>query len=393
MLAASAAAEAMPPPARWASEPFPRPAGEWLAEWEGYQGDYQAVLRILRRLLLATPPGQLAAKFGVRFGHDLVDIAGFDGGLAALGFHQFVANIKQDGGTTLFRRAGEPSAALIEFQPDVREHSGELFSLFGVDASGFITLQRFIDGVLQLRDADQREEGAQEEAEPPASAYAAPQLAATPAAEPVAAEREAGAARSQSRAAQLSPVRSATGGGGPDDSLTSAWADAESYVERLAALEQQVEQHESQGALSPSQAWDVRGGARVAAGAGGIHAGSRRLQSAESANRRRAQGFARPGAQSDSDFESLVSTPAGRPAWLASEPGLHHGLHRCARSWGPGQDGDWRSHSQPSELVELVIQAAEVPKLGRPVSILADQSPLSDRPRRSPTTLPPTPLL
>ena len=135
MLAAYAAAEAMPPPARWASEPFPRPAGEWLAEWEGYQGDYQAVLRILRRLLLATPPGQLAAKFGVRFGHDLVDIAGFDGGLAALGFHQFVANIKQDGGTTLFRRAGEPSAALIEFQPDVREHSGELFSLFGVDAS------------------------------------------------------------------------------------------------------------------------------------------------------------------------------------------------------------------------------------------------------------------
>ena len=305
MLAAYAAAEAMPPPARWASEPFPRPAGEWLAEWEGYQGDYQAVLRILRRLLLATPPGQLAQKFGVRFGHDLVDIAGFDGGLAALGFHQFVANIKQDGVTTLFRRAGEPSAALIEFQPDVREHSGELFSLFGVDASGFITMQRFIDGVLQLRDADQREEGAQEEAEPPASAYAA-----TPAAEPVTAEREAAAAPSQSRAAQLSPVRSATGGGGPDDSLTSAWADAESYVERLAALEQQVQQHEGQGAISPSQR---PAPARVAAGAGGIHAGSRRLQSAESANRRRAQGFARPGAQSDSDFESLVRHPGRSP--------------------------------------------------------------------------------
>ena len=83
------------------TRPAPEPSSEWVDPDEAGP------------LLLATPPGQLAQKFGVRFGHDLVDIAGFDGGLAALGFHQFVANIKQDGGTTLFRRAGEPSAALI----------------------------------------------------------------------------------------------------------------------------------------------------------------------------------------------------------------------------------------------------------------------------------------
>ncbi len=54
-----------PPPDRWTAPPFPRPASDWWAEWESHQGDFTDVLKILRRLLLATLPGEVAAKFGV----------------------------------------------------------------------------------------------------------------------------------------------------------------------------------------------------------------------------------------------------------------------------------------------------------------------------------------
>ena len=60
------------PPERWTSPPFPRPASEWWAEWESQQGDFTDVLKILRRLLLATRPSEIAAKFGVPDAHALL---------------------------------------------------------------------------------------------------------------------------------------------------------------------------------------------------------------------------------------------------------------------------------------------------------------------------------
>jgi hypothetical protein len=68
------------PPTRWTAAPFPRPAGTWLAEWESHQGDFTDVFKILRRLLLATAPGEVAMKFGVRNAHALLSFDAFGQG-------------------------------------------------------------------------------------------------------------------------------------------------------------------------------------------------------------------------------------------------------------------------------------------------------------------------
>ena len=60
------------PPERWTAPPFPRPASDWWAEWESQQGDFTDVMKILRRLLLATRPSEVAAKFGVPDAHALL---------------------------------------------------------------------------------------------------------------------------------------------------------------------------------------------------------------------------------------------------------------------------------------------------------------------------------
>lgn len=68
------------PPASWGSEPFPQPAGSWLAEWASHQGEFTAVFKILRRLLLAAVPGEVPAKFGCTGAHSLLDFCAFEAG-------------------------------------------------------------------------------------------------------------------------------------------------------------------------------------------------------------------------------------------------------------------------------------------------------------------------
>jgi hypothetical protein len=170
-------------------------------------------------------------------------------GLAQLGFHQFIANIKADGGSTLFRRAGPPTGELLEFQPQVQEHTGELFSLFGVDSNGFITLERFVERVV-------RRQLPAEEAEPPAdvsrdapSWTVAPRDTARPhdAEQPQPSLTNTQLSMQQHQrevTATMAPAPSATppavsGIGG------AGWADAESYVARLAELEQVADAHDS----------------------------------------------------------------------------------------------------------------------------------------------------
>ena len=69
-----------PPPERWTASPYPRPASDWWAEWERQQGDFTDVFKILRRLLLATLPSEVAAKFGVPNAHALLSFDHFSRG-------------------------------------------------------------------------------------------------------------------------------------------------------------------------------------------------------------------------------------------------------------------------------------------------------------------------
>lgn len=160
-------------------------------------------------------------------------------GLAQLGFQRFVENVKKDGGRTLFRRAGPPTGEMLEFQPHVREHIGQLFALFGVDSSGFITLERFVERVVRRPIAD--------DAEPQAdmSYRETPTTVVPPAAsgQPASVESVAWSQpiREQHSYTPASSPPSKSGGniGG------SAWLDAESYIARLAELEMVADAHDS----------------------------------------------------------------------------------------------------------------------------------------------------
>lgn len=162
-------------------------------------------------------------------------------GLAQLGFHQFVENVKKDGGRTLFRRAGPPTGNMVEFQPTVREHVGQLFSLFGVDLGGFITLERFVERVVRRTlngDAEPQADALRRE---PSSAVAA-QSSSSPydsaRTDLVASNPTIRDQHSYARASSPAPKVVSNVGG-------SAWLDAESYVARLAELEQVADAHDS----------------------------------------------------------------------------------------------------------------------------------------------------
>ena len=70
------------------------------------------------------------------------------------------------------------SGEMLEFQPQVREHIGELFGMFGVDSSGFITMAHFVEKVLRPVRPEEGEPPADVTVEPPSwSAAPRPQPA------------------------------------------------------------------------------------------------------------------------------------------------------------------------------------------------------------------------
>lgn len=170
-------------------------------------------------------------------------------GLAQLGFHQFVENVKKDGGRTLFRRPGPSMDEMVEFQPHVREHTGQLFTLFGVDSNGFITLERFVERVVG-RPAANEMEPAQADASrshqlPEADAvYSAPSLHDSAQSVPAAANLSSQDQRTVAPAPAPASTATATKISGPNIG-GSAWGDAESYIARLDELQQVADTHDS----------------------------------------------------------------------------------------------------------------------------------------------------
>ena len=153
-------------------------------------------------------------------------------------------NVKKDGGRTLFRRAGPLTGEMLEFQPHVREHIGQLFALFGVDSNGFITLERFVERVVRRPTTDDsepqpelahRETSINAAVVPPAASSQHPSGHT----ESVAWTQPVREQRSYLPAPSPASTAASNMGGG------SAWLDAESYVARLAELEKVADAHDS----------------------------------------------------------------------------------------------------------------------------------------------------
>ena len=227
---------------------------------------------------------------------------------------------------------------MLEFQPQVREHIGELFGMFGVDSSGFITMAHFVEKVLRPVRPEEGEPPADVTVEPPSwSAAPRPQPARVEMSRVAESSqqqqvelfhqgiRDAQAAQVEEAAARaalpltllpaLAPyqapapaaVTPALSRRSAAAAAASPWDDAESYVARLAELEQVADAHELtiMAARQLSESPLRYGGGAAAAAA--PSSSSRRfgegsvLQSRQAANRRRVQGYG--GGDSESDFE------------------------------------------------------------------------------------------